>query len=166
VCSSDLEEKLSKEEKLEKMSDELDVELAEVDDENFHLYTPGELKFIFGEIIDNIDGIYGYYKAHADINLSLTVGFKLKNGLETNLVIEFLSLAETPEYIEDVCLIPMKNYMVSDDITARAYLVYEKDKETQYFSEFSEIVKMLQMKPDIEPGHEGHKHGPDCGHLH
>jgi hypothetical protein len=159
-----IEDDLSRDEKLEKMSDELDEELKEVDDELYHRYTPGELKYMFGEIIDNIEMVYGMYKAHADTNLGLSVGFKLKNGLESGLVVEFLSISESPEYLEDVYFVPMKNYFVSDEIVARVYLVYEKEKEDEYEAEFSAIASILQMKQ--ETGHSGHKHGPDCGHIH
>jgi hypothetical protein len=149
---------------LEKMSDELDAELEAIDDELYHRYTPGEIKYMLGEVIDNIELLYGLYKAHADLNLSLSVGFKLKSGLESGIVIEFLSINESPEFLEDVFFIPMKNYFVSDDIIARMYIVYEKEKQGKYSAEFAEIAAMLQLKQggDAPP----HVHGPDCGHVH
>lgn len=162
-CEVEDEETMTADEKLENMSDKLDVELELVDDEMYHKYTPGELKYIFGEIIDNIDEVYSLYKNHAGINLALSVGFKLKNGLETGLVIEFLSMAETPEFLENVFFIPMANYMASDGILSRMYLVYEKEKEGQYAPEFSEISAVLSLKSGDGAGHE---HGPNCGHLH
>jgi hypothetical protein len=70
---------------LEKMSDELDAELQEVDNDLFHKYTPGEIKYMFGEIVDNIDLLYRLYKAHAGMNLTLSAGFKLKSGLESGI---------------------------------------------------------------------------------
>lgn len=155
---------LTKEEKLEKMSDELDAELEEVDSDLYHKYTPGELKYIFGEITDNIELVYAMYKAHAGLNLGLSVGFKLKNGLEAGLVVEFLAVTETPEYLEDVFFIPMKNYFVSDDIIARVYLLCEKNNISEYTHEFEAIIADLQIKLVKET--EAHKHGPDCGHLH
>ena len=71
---------------------------------------------------------------------------------------------DCPEFLEDVFYIPVKNYFVSDDIIARVYIVYEKEKEEQYSAEFTEIAAMLQLKPDTKI--EGHVHGPDCGHIH
>jgi hypothetical protein len=157
-------EELTPEEKLEKMSEELDTELAEVDDELYHKYTPGELKYIFGEIVDNVDNVYGLFKEYTGVNMAYTIGFKLKNGLESNLVIEFLHLGDSPEYLEDVFFVPMKNYLVSDDIMVRIYLVYEKQKEAEYAAEFGEISKLLQLKGG--EGQGGHEHSPGCGHIH
>jgi len=158
------EHELTQDESLEQMSDELDAEIEAVDDELYHKYTPGEIKYMLGEIIDNIDLLYGIYKAHADLNLSLSVGYRLKSGLESGIVVEFLTVTESPEFLEDVFLIPMKNYFVSDDIIARMYIVYEKEKLDQYKSEFDKISAALQLKQggDDTP----HVHGPDCGHLH
>jgi hypothetical protein len=149
---------------LEKMSDELDAELEAIDDDLYHRYTPGEIKYMLGEIIDNIELLYGLYKEHAGLNLSLSVGFKLKSGLESGIVVEFLSMNESPEFLEDVFFIPMKNYFVSDDIIARMFIVYEKEKQSKYSAEFAEIAAMLQLKQGNDGG--PHVHGPDCGHIH
>jgi hypothetical protein len=153
----------SREQKLEEMAEELDGELDLVDDDLYHRYTAGELKYVIGEVTDNIDLVYAKYKEHADLNLSLNIGFRLKNGMESGLIIEFLSMSETPEFLEDVFFVPMKNYLISDGIIARIYLVYEKEKEAEYARVFDEIVSIMSLKPEIGGGHE---HGPDCTHLH
>ena len=157
-------------EDLEQMSDRLDAELEEVDDDMYHRYTPGELKYIFGEIIDNIDRTYALFKEYTGINMAFSIGFTFMNGLESSLVIEFLQINDAPGPLEDVLLVPMRNYTVSDDILARAYFLYEKGKQTEYLRVFQDIAGMLQMKPE---GHEqelyegeGHRHGPGCGHMH
>lgn len=157
------DEELTKEDKLEMLAEELDSELEMVDDDMYHKYTAGELKYVFGEIMDNIEDVYDLYKNYAELNITLNVGFMLKNGLESGLVIEFLSLSETPEYLEDVFFIPVKNYLVSDGLLARVYLVYEKEKESQYKAKFDEIAAALSMKGSAGGGHE---HGPGCDHLH
>jgi hypothetical protein len=52
-------------------------------------------------------------------------------------------------------------------MVARVYLVYEKDKFRQYSAEFDEIAALLAMKTGKEGFDDtGHKHGPDCGHVH
>ena len=135
-------------EKLEEMADRLDAELEEVDDEYYHRYTPGELKFVFEKIHENVDKIYGLFKADTGTNMCLAIGFKTKGGLESNMVIEFLHMDEKPEYMEDVFFLPMDNYLMSDDIISRVYFYYEKEKEQEYKKVFDDVVKLLQLKPE------------------
>jgi len=132
---------------LEAMSDKLDAEMAEVDNEYYHLYTPGELRFIFEKIIENIDVIYPGVKEKTGINMALPIGFKTKKGLEANLVVEFLDIDERPEHLENVYLISMADYMVSDRKLARAYFRVDNKKFKEYEEEFNEAIKLIKLKP-------------------
>lgn len=164
------EDSLTETEKLELMSGRLDAELEEVDSELYHRYTPGELKYIFGEIVDNIDRVYALFKENTGLNMAFSIGFSFSNGLESSLVIEFLHIDDTPEPPGDVLFVPMKDYLVSDRILARAYFLYEDRKQAEYDGLFQDIAGMLQMKSgSAENGlheEEGHRHGPGCGHMH
>jgi len=150
IENSELEIKNNSEEenKLEKMADKLDEELAEVDDEMYHRYTPGELRFIFEKIIENIDVVYEKFKAHTSLNMGLAIGFKTKKGLESNMVVEFLHIDDRPEFLEDVFLVPMGNYMVSDKIIARIYFRVDPEKTVEYAGEFDEAIRMIELKPE------------------
>ena len=139
-------EAVDKQNKIKDIMNNLDDELAEIDNEYYHRYTPGELKYIFDEIVNNIDVIYDAFKRETGINLSLIIGFKFKDGLESNMIIEFLNIEETPSYLEDVFFLPMENYFVSDNIIARIYFNYNKEKINQYEHFFNEIFKIINLK--------------------
>ncbi len=130
----------------ENIMNNLDYELEEIDDEYYHRYTPGELKYIFEEIIKNIEIIYDAHKKAIQTNLILTIGFKFKNGLESNMAVEFLNINDTPEQLEDVFFLPMENYFISDDIIARVYFNIDKNKYILYESIFNEIFDIINLK--------------------
>ncbi len=132
---------------LENMPDKLDAELAEVDNEYYHLYTPGELRFIFEKIIENIDVIFPRFREKTGINMALPVGFKTQKGLEANLVVEFLDIGERPERLENVYLVSMADYMVSDRKLARVYFRVDNEKFKEYEKVFGEAVKLIKLKP-------------------
>lgn len=124
----------------------LDDELNEIDNEYYHRYTPGELKYIFGEIISNIDIIYESFKKETGTNLILTIWFKFKDNLESNMILEFLNRNDTPAYLGDVFFLPIDNCFVSDDIIAKIYFYNEKEKQIRYEYFFNEIFKIINLK--------------------
>lgn len=125
--------------------DKLDAEFNEIDNEYYHRYTPGELKYIFGEILNNIDIIYDAYKKEFETNMILTINFKFKDGLESNMIIEFLNINETPDYLDDVFFLPMDNYFVSDNIIVRVYFYNDKKKQNKYEYFFDKIFKIISL---------------------
>jgi hypothetical protein len=130
----------------ENIMENLDYELNEVNNEYFHRYTIEELKYIFKEIIFNIDTVYHEFKKWTGTNLILTIGFKFKNGLETNMVVEFLESKDNKEYIGNVFFLPMENYFVSDNIIARLYFYIDDKKFPSYEKQFKKIVDCLNLK--------------------
>lgn len=139
-------EEIGKQNITENTMDTLDDILDEIDNEYYHRYTPGELRYIFGEIISNIDIIYESFKKETGTNLILTIGFKFKDSLESNMILEFLNINETPTYLEDVFFLPIENYFVSDDIIARIYFHNEKEKQIKYEYFFNEIFKIINLE--------------------
>ncbi|HRQ43892.1 MAG TPA: hypothetical protein PLB12_06015 [Candidatus Goldiibacteriota bacterium] len=140
---------ISKESGLENMMEEVDAELEEIDDENYHRYTPGELKYIFEKIIYNINLVYDYCLKLTGVPLTLSIGFRFVDDdefRETNLVVDFLHTREKPEPAEGAFFVPMKNYLVSDDVMARAYFFYEPEYKRFYAKKFDEIVKLITLK--------------------
>lgn len=139
----------SKESALESMMEEVDAELEEIEDENYHRYTPGELKYIFEKIIYNINLVYDYCLKLTGVPLTLSIGFRMVDDdefREANLVVDFLHTQEKPEPAEGAFFVPMKNYLVSDDVMARAYFFYEPEYKRFYAKKFDEIVKLITLK--------------------
>lgn len=134
---------------VEETMEDVDAELEEVDSEYFHRYTPVELRYVFDKVIDNIDKIYDYYLDYATVNLSLTVNFKMTDGLESNLVVEFLGHGMKAENIEDSFYVPVKNALVSDDVAVRLYYYYDTERTEEYEKAFKEITDIMNVK------HEG-----------
>lgn len=124
----------------------IDEELKEIDNEYYHKYSAGELKYIFDEIINNIDIIYNAFKKETGINLLLTIGFKFKDGPETNMVIEFLNIEEKNEYFEDMFFLPIDNCFVSDNIIARIYFYYDKNEIKKYEYFLNQIFDIINLK--------------------
>ena len=88
------------------------------------------------------------------MNLILGIDFKFKDGTESNMIIEFMELSETPEYLEDVYFLPIKNYLVSDSVVARVYFNYDAEKKDSYEALFDNAVKSLSFKENGN-GHSG-----------
>ncbi|MBN2754073.1 MAG: hypothetical protein JXR81_04320 [Candidatus Goldbacteria bacterium] len=140
---------ISKESGLENMMEEVDAEFEEIDDENYHKYTPGELKYIFEKIIYNIDLVYNYCLKLTGVPLTLSIGFRLVDDdefREASLVVDFLHMEEKPDSAEEAFFVPMKNHLVSDDIMARAYLFYEPEYKRFYKKQFDEIADLITLK--------------------
>jgi hypothetical protein len=128
---------------------ELDPELEEVDNEYFHVYTPAELRYIFDRINNSIEKLYRYYMDYATVNLTLTIGFRFENGLESALVVEYIQdgLGAAP-WGDDCLELPVNDARVSDDIKMRACFSIDPDKKAQYIEAFSRITEMLNVKHD------------------
>jgi hypothetical protein len=136
-------------EKLEGMLEQADGEMEEVDNEYYHRYTAAELRFIYEKIIFNIDLVFDYFLKETGLPLTMGVGFAVKGKdrpYEANLVIDFMHLDEKPEPVEDVYFVPMKNYLVSDDIVARAYFNFDTEYREVYDMAFNEIAETLILK--------------------
>lgn len=133
---------------VEETLDEVDAQLEEVDSEYYHRYTPTELKYIFDKVIDNIDKIYDYYLDYASVNLTMTVNFKMKGTLESNLVVEFLGHGMKPDNIEDSFYLPINNALVSDEVAVRIYFYYDTEKTAEYEKAFKEITDVMNVKHD------------------
>jgi hypothetical protein len=145
----DKDEEVDELEKLEGMLEQADEEMEEIDDEYYHRYTAAELRFICEKIIFNIDLVYDYFLRETGLPLTLGVGFAVKGKdrpHEANLVIDFMHLDDKPEPVEDVYFVPMKNYLVSDDIVARAYINFDPEYRKVYEKAFVEIAETLVLK--------------------
>lgn len=137
--------------------DSLDGELEEVDADLYHRYTPGEVKFILGEIIEHIDEVYEAYHDYAGLNLALTAGFVFQAGekagkreqrkkYETGLIVEFFNTLNEPEMPEDVFDVPVVSQKLSDTISARAYFTCNSEYMGGYETYFAAISRILNMK--------------------
>ncbi|MCE5299914.1 MAG: hypothetical protein LLG37_03445 [Spirochaetia bacterium] len=135
-------------EQLDDAMKDVDAEILEVDEDGFHAYTPGELKYAFGEIIYNIDMVYEVYCEYTGVNPIFTVGFKMKNGLEAALAVEFLKRGEKAEDTGEAFEVPIKNSSVSDDISCRVYIYYNTEKTDEYEKAFKEITDIMGVKHD------------------
>ncbi len=132
--------------KLEADEHNLDYELAEIDDEYYHRYTPEELRFIFAEIINNIDELYDAFFNFFGMNMTFTIGFKTKENIEMNMVIEFLSTDKEPEFIKEAFYIGINNKKVSDNIIAFLYFVGDDNEECQKF--LNNIINSIEFKEE------------------
>jgi len=130
----------------ENIMENLEYELEEVDNEYYHRYTPEELKYIFNEIIYNIDIIYDEFKKLTQTNLTLTIGFKFKNGLESNMVVEFFDNNDAEYHIDDGFFLPMENCFVSDNIITRLYFYVDKKNFSLYEELFKGIIDCMNLK--------------------
>jgi|DewCreStandDraft_4_1066084.scaffolds.fasta_scaffold00712_17 hypothetical protein len=130
----------------EDFMEKLDNSLMEIDNEYYHRYTPGELRFIFEEIINNIDIIYDAFKNETGLNLTLNIGFKFKDNLEANMIIEFMNKYETFEHLENAFILPIENYFVSDNIIARVYFSYIQENFSKYENIFNQIFDIINLK--------------------
>lgn len=135
----------------------LDDELEEVDADLYHRYTPGEVKFILGEIMEHIDEVYEAYHDYSGLNLALTAGFVFQAGekagkreqrkkYETGLIVEFFKTGNEPEMPEDVFEVPVASKNLSDTISARAYFTCNSDYMGGYETYFAAISRILNMK--------------------
>jgi hypothetical protein len=133
---------------IDEIMEEVDEDLAEVDSEYFHKYTPAELKYIFEKIVYYIDKVYKYYFDYSGVNLTLTIGFTLEGGLETNMVLEFFRMGVKIEDIPEAHYLTIKNSMVSDDIVLRVYFYCDPEKKDKYDKVFQEITDIMNVKHD------------------
>jgi hypothetical protein len=137
-----------------KMLNDLDPELEAVDDELYHVYTPGELRFIFEKITDQIDKIYFLNKKETESNLTLTITFKVKAGEQgwndASLVIEFFDVLDYMPPVEDAFVLPIEKPNVSDSVVARVYIYYDTDETAVYEAAFGKIINIMNLK-----GNEG-----------
>ncbi len=126
---------------------QLDFELLEVDDEYYHKYTPGELKFIFDEIIKNIDELYDKFYNYFGLNMSYTIGFKTIKNTEMNMVIEFLSTKQEPGFINEAFYINIENNKVSDDIISFVYFTGEnKELDEKILKNIINLIEFREEK--------------------
>lgn len=125
---------------------QLDYDLAEVDDEYYHRYTAGELKFIFDEIIKNIDELYDLFYKFYDINMAFTIGFKTKENIEMNMVIDFLSTAQEPGFIKDAFYITIENNKVSDNIIVFLYFTGDNNEKDEKI--LKNILNSIEFKEE------------------
>ncbi len=139
-------------EHMENFMDEVDSSLELIDEDMYHRYTPGELRYVFEMIVYNIDLVYDYYKKYSGLNLALSVGFVIEEmgiSLESNMIVEFLHLNEEPEPMDaGVYILPMKKYNVSDDIIARVYIYIDESKKDVYEKAFTRIAAALNYTGD------------------
>jgi hypothetical protein len=86
---------------------------------------------------------------YATVNLTLTIGFRFENGLESALVVEYIQdgLGAAP-WGDDCLELPVNDARVSDDIKMRACFSIDPDKKAQYIEAFSRITEMLNVKHD------------------
>lgn len=135
----------------------LEGELEEVDADLYHKYTPGEIKFILGEIIENIDAVYDYYYEYSGLNLVLTSGFVFQAGekagkkeqrkkYESGFVVEFFKKGHMPELPGDVFVVSVGSQEVSDTVSARVYFTCNPAYMAGYERYFAAVAKLLNIK--------------------
>lgn len=140
-----------KPEDYEKYSDfnesELDAELEEIDSEYYHKYSPGEIRFIFEKIIEDIDELYGPFKNYWELEMSFNIMFILEN-IQINMVVEFLSTNQEPEFIKNAIYLPIKKPLISDNIMARLYFTFEQNNFEKVNDIFNKIISILELREE------------------
>ncbi len=137
--------------------DDVEEELDEVDDFNFNRYTAEELKYIFSQVIENIDELSGIYRKKSGLDLAITIGFQLntnkmskkrekRKNYEASMVVEFVKIKDKFEPAEDSFLLPIKKPNVSDSIKSNVYFIYNKKYEKKYMEFFDKIAEVMNMK--------------------
>ncbi len=135
----------------------LENQIEEIDTDLYHRYTPGEVKFILGEIIENIDLVYDHYYEYSGLNLVLTSGFVFQAGekagkkaqrknFESGFVVEFFKRGHEQELPDDIFVVPMGSQEVSDTVSARAYFTCNPAYMAGYERYFAAVAKLLNMK--------------------